>query len=103
MEDVHRTNRIYTAEQRNRNTERSKAYYYANQERLVKKSKAYKETHKEQTQESNRQYKANHVLDFKLPIRCECGTECCKPHISRHEKSKHHLNWVAEQGRLSII
>ena len=103
MEDVKPIKRIYTAEQRERNTERSRAYYYANQERLVKKSKAYKENHKEQTQESNRQYKANHALEFKLPYRCECGQECCKPHKARHEKSKHHLKWVAEQGRLSII
>jgi hypothetical protein len=96
-ENTNKQTRIYTAEQKEKNKERSRAYYYANQERLVKKSKAYKETHKEQTQESNRQYKANHALEFKLAYRCECGTECCKPHKARHEKSKYHLKWLSER------
>jgi len=70
-------NKMYNENNKEYLIEYRKAYYKENRDLILEKNKAYQENKKEQTI-------------------CECGCVVTKNHISRHKKSKKHINLLIE-------
>ena len=63
-----------------------------NNERVRENKKLYSESHKEETKQ---RYENNKIMILernKIKYTCECGCIITKRHLSRHEKTKKHIN-----------
>jgi len=73
-----------------------KTYQQSNREQISERQKDYREKNKEQISESMKEYRqANRELiseKAKETIECECGCIIRKGDLTRHKKSKKHLN-----------
>ena len=75
---------------------RMKTYQQSNREQISERQKDYREKNKEQISESMKEYRqANRELiseKAKETIECECGCIIRKGDLTRHKRSKKHLN-----------
>lgn len=78
--------------------EKAKLNYRNNQERLVEKSKIYRENNPEAITKSSAMYRDNNkqkIHDkYNEKVVCECGKTYTHGHISRHIKSKYHIEQI---------
>jgi len=76
-----------------------KEYYIDNKNKLLEKRKEYYANNKDKlTEQKKENYEKNKqdILEKKKEkIICECGDESTKNHISRHRKSKKHINFIS--------
>jgi group I intron endonuclease len=90
----------YYKERRNKETAREtqKKYYNENKEALLLRQKIYAINNKEKIAERKKAYREKHLDEIKakrmIKTKCECGIECCKQAISRHLKTKQHLDFI---------
>jgi hypothetical protein len=70
-------------------------------------AKEYKDDHKEKITEYYKQYYEKHKDELneknKQKIICKCGDESTKNHISRHRKSKKHINFISNNEKMSNV
>ena len=90
-----------------------KEYYKDNKENQNKKCKEYRDNNKEKIKEKDKQYYKDNkekiknyydknkekILDYqkqyqKEKINCVCGSSFCKSKLSRHEKTKKHIEFI---------
>lgn len=75
-----------------------KQYYDENKDIVLMKNKEYREKNKETLSLKNKQYREQNkeqiILKKKEKITCECGVTCRKNDLSRHKKSKFHINYI---------
>ena len=69
--------------------ERTKEYRDNNKEKIAERKKEYRDNNKEKIAEQGKKYRKQKVV-------CECGSEVNKGSLSRHRKSKKHLQYVKE-------
>lgn len=68
-------------------------YYIANKETILKKNTEYYATNKETILERQKE-----------KIQCECGATICKADKARHDRSKRHIDRIAEQqNNLAVV
>ena len=76
-------------------------YLIENKEKVLNICKKYRENHKEQKKETDRLYRENNkekIKDRKTELyKCECGCSFQRDNIARHNKSKFHLDFIANQ------
>lgn len=94
-------------------SERRKEYYINNKDKIVEYKKQYRQNNRDKLLEKNKQYyqdnrekiaekqKQNYennrdkILEKrKEKITCECGSIVFKNNLSRHKKSKKHINFI---------
>ena len=73
----------------NRRKESQKKYRENNKEKIAERKKEYRDNNKEKIAEQGKKYREQKVV-------CECGSEVNKDSLSRHRKSKKHLQYVKE-------
>ena len=76
------------------NKEKVKQCRENNKEKIANYEKQYREENKEKLDEYYKQWNAQ-------KIKCECGSRVRRNGISRHRKSKKHLDWQATQAAAS--
>jgi len=85
--------------------EKSIERYKKNKQKYLEKNKQYYEKHKAELNEKKKQYYEKHKDELneknKQKIICECGAESTKNHISRHRKSKKHINLLSNNQKMS--
>jgi len=78
--------------------EYDKKYRETNKEEILEKQKKYRETNKEDISErQKRRYKTNKEdinEKKKVKVSCECGSTVRKADITKHYKSKKHINFI---------
>lgn len=96
-----RTFKEYYNDHKEKLLEHNKEYYNENKERVLNICKEYRETHKEQKKETDRLYRENNkekIKEIKTELyKCECGCSFQRDNIARHNKSKFHLDFIANQ------
>ena len=79
--------------------EQKKQYRADNKDKLAEQQKQYRADNKDKLAEYHKQYRADNkqaLLEKKKEkIICECGTESTKSDISRHRKTKKHINFIS--------
>ena len=72
-----------------------KKYYEQNKERITEHMKQYREQNKERITDYFKQYREKNkeqICEYqKQKIKCECGSEITRSHLSHHRKSKKHI------------
>ena len=97
-----RTNKEYYNQNKETITENRKIYLSKNKDTLLEKRKIYREKNIEHIKEVEKQYRDAHKQQSKEyynnrknylheQIQCTCGLFSSRQHISRHEKSKKHI------------
>lgn len=76
-------NKIYNEEHKEQISEYHKIYREDNKEYINEVSKIYREKNKEIIAQKQKEM-----------CECECGRSYTRHHKARHEKSKHHLNYI---------
>ena len=75
-----------------------KQYHEINKEKIQEYNKQYNKINKEKILEQKKQYyemnKAKILEKQKEKITCECGAVVCKYNLTRHKKSKKHINFI---------
>jgi hypothetical protein len=71
-----------------------KEYDKNNKEIINEKSKEYKENNKEIIKEKKKEYYKKNAEIINQKITCDCGCEITKRILSRHLKTKKHLNYL---------
>ncbi len=74
--------------------EKAKKYYEENKEMFLKKRKEYCDNNKEKEKERHKKYYENNKEKIVEKIKCECGCMISRIHISRHRKSKKHIELI---------
>tara|TARA_R110000824_G_scaffold153925_4_gene325720 strand:+ start:271 stop:942 length:672 start_codon:yes stop_codon:yes gene_type:complete len=77
---------------REANKDKIKEYREANKEKMKEYRKQYMEANKEKLNEYSKQYREANKEKVKEKIKCECGCEVRKDNISKHRKTKKHLD-----------
>jgi len=112
----HRTKKEYRQDNKERIAEKTKEYYEKHKETIDEWGKKYREENKERKSDYDKQrYKDNSDKkrenskeyyeqnreriseQLKVKVRCECGSEVTKSSLSRHLKTKKHIDWVKSQ------
>jgi len=95
MEKKKEINKIKQKEYREQNKDKikikCKEKYQKNKDHVKEKVKEWNELNKDKIKEKN-----------KIKILCICGTEYTKSHISRHNKTKKHINFVLELEQQTV-
>ena len=104
-----------TKEYRENNKEKLNVWRENNKEKLKEQTKEYRENNKEKIKEQNKEYRENNKEKInewrennkekikecrensKEIITCECGCEVCKKSLSRHQKTKKHIELMNEK------
>ena len=95
------------------NKEKIKQYKEDNKEKIKENNKEYRDNNKEKIKEKDKQYYKDNkekiknyydknkekILDYqkqyqKEKINCVCGSSFCKSKLSRHEKTKKHIEFI---------
>jgi len=71
--------------------EKKKEHYQANREKLNEKQKEYKQVNREKINEYQKEYYYVNREKHREKITCECGRTVCRSEMTRHKKSKVHL------------
>lgn len=79
---------------------RSKTEWYKDNKQFVKnKNNLYRENNKEKITEMKKKYRENNKEKIResegIIVECECGCSVTKHHISRHKKTKKHIEKVS--------
>jgi hypothetical protein len=78
--------------------EKKKEYYESNKEKIFERRKEYFEINKEKLLEKRKEYceinKDKLIKQNKEKIICECGCEIVKYTLSRHKKTKRHIEYM---------
>jgi len=69
--------------------EQKKEWYNNNKEKIIEQQKKYNDDNKEHIAEKNKEYRENN----KEKITCECGSIVLKYALTRHKKTKKHINY----------
>ena len=80
----------YATEYYANNKEKSAEYYANNKEKIAE----YYANNKEKISEMNAEYYAKNIEILSEKITCECGSIVRKDGLTRHKKSKKHLNYL---------
>ena len=80
----------YREQNKDKMAEYQKEYRIENKVIILEKNKKYYEENKEHKKE----YREQNKEKFKEKMTCSCGSICRKKEISRHLKSKKHLNYI---------
>ena len=96
--------KIYNEKNRDVIIDKAKQHYQKNKDVIIDKATQYYETNKDAIREKKKIYneKNKDVIREKKKkrnekINCECGSIVGKRSLSRHKKSKQHLNWLETQ------
>ena len=96
--------KIYNEKNRDVIIDKAKQHYQKNKDVIIDKATQYYETNKDAIREKKKIYneKSKDVIREKKKkrnekINCECGSIVGKRSLSRHKKSKQHLNWLETQ------
>ena len=77
---------------------RTKNWRVKNEDKMKENNKNYYKNNKEEINQKNKNYKDNNKdkisNDRKIKIQCQCGSIVRKSDISRHLKSKKHINYI---------
>ena len=88
----------YSEKNKEKIAENSKKYYEKNKEKLAEKKKKYYEKNKaKKTENVNKYYEKNKAKIAKKraeTVTCECGAVVTKCYMTRHKKSKKHLELI---------
>ena len=87
-------NKQYRETHREELIQKDKAWRQANPDVWKASKKLYRETHKDEIKEYEKE-RSNKRLQQKIV--CDCGVECSNTHLSRHRKSKFHMDWVSSR------
>ena len=69
-----------------------------NKDKVAKKNKKWREKNAEKWRENNKEYYKEYREKAKEKITCPCGCIISRNSLSRHKKSKKHLEWVATKS-----
>jgi hypothetical protein len=91
--------KLYYADNKDKVLEYHKQYHINNKDKLAEKHKQYHINNKDKLTEKHKEWYEKNKQDIlekqKEKIICECGAESTKSHISRHRKSKKHINFIS--------
>ena len=82
-EEILKKKKEYHQEHKEEDNKRAREYYQKNKEERIKKSSQYQKEHREEINKKKARV-----------IECECGKNTTQGHISRHQKSKHHQEYL---------
>ena len=85
----------YREDNKERISEHKKDYYKNNQEMILERQKEYRENNKEMVLEKSKSKYHNNIEKMKEKVNCGCGCEIRKTDISRHKKTKKHLDLIS--------
>ena len=77
-------------------SERNKEYTLKNPEKWVEYKKKHYEINKEKIQEYKKEYYLKKKEELVLKVVCECGCEIAKSFLTKHQKTKKHLDLLAK-------
>jgi hypothetical protein len=108
IEKIKEQDKQYQKEHKKEISEKKKQYREKHKEELCKYSKEYRENHKEEIKEyfekhkeeikeKHKQYREKHKEKIKQKYDCVCGKQSAIYRKTRHEKSKHHINFISNQ------
>jgi len=92
--------------------ENKKKYYYNNKETILKKQKIYNNKNKEKRKKYNEEYRKRPIYKEVLKrknqraaetIICECGSIMRRDTISKHKKTKSHINYINGNWVFNIL
>jgi hypothetical protein len=78
-------------------SEYNKEYNETNKETKREKNQQYHEANKQAINEKNKQYRHDNKQYLHEKIKCECGCEVSRNHISGHKKTQKHKDLMNEQ------
>ena len=84
--------KLYHENNKEKVKEQKKLYHENNRDKILEKHKKYYENNKKQLIEYSITYRLNNRDKLKEKITCECGCDVVKRNISRHMKSKKHID-----------
>lgn len=109
----------YYEQNKDKLNEQCKQYYEQNKSKIIEQRKQYYEQNKDKKKEYDKQYREQnrdkrkqqwkqYYEQNKLKINesrsenviCECGATVQKQHLSKHKKSKKHINYVSSLHKL---
>ena len=97
-EKIKENNKEYRDNNKEKIKETRKEYYLKNKEEIKEEIKQYKEDNKEKILRKKKEYyeenKPEILQKMAIKINCVCGSFSCKGNLSRHEKSKKHIEFI---------
>lgn len=77
--------------------EQCREYYKKNKEYLLQYNKKYREKNKDEVKEYYKQYYIDNKDKLKKKVTCNCGAIVSKYHLSRHKKTKKHIDLMKKE------
>ena len=65
---------------------------------MAEKRKIYREKNKEKILKYQEEYRKKNKQQGKERITCECGSKFQRYNLSKHKKTKKHINWLNSQA-----
>tara|TARA_R110000868_G_scaffold266533_1_gene525722 strand:+ start:4521 stop:5168 length:648 start_codon:yes stop_codon:yes gene_type:complete len=100
-EKIKEEKKEYHKEHKEEINEKHRQYYKEHKEEIIEKHRQYYEKHKEEIKEYDKQYYEKHKEEIsekqKQIYDCVCGKQSTIHHKTRHEKTKHHINFISNQ------
>jgi hypothetical protein len=90
-ESINLKNKEYAEKNKEHIKEWKKEWKEENKESIAMKSKDYYEKNKERIALKKKEYNEN---TKHIKVKCECGVESLRKHLSRHKKSKFHQDFM---------
>ena len=78
-------------------------YREDNKEKIKEKDKQYYKDNKEKIKNYYQDNKEKIKINTAIKINCVCGSSFCKGNLSKHEKSKKHINYINNNSSDSQI
>ena len=99
-EEIEKYNKYYYEKNKDEALVKAKLYYENNRDEVNAKKKLYYENNRVEINAKNKLYYENNRDEISVrlseKITCECGCDSTRRHITRHRKSKKHLNRMKE-------
>jgi len=81
----------------------SKVYRENNKETIAEKAKVYYENNKEVVNEVSKVYRENNKDRLYAKITCECGCESTRSNLTKHRKTKRHIDLMNNKNNIHVI
>jgi hypothetical protein len=91
-EEISEKQKKYREEHKDEIIEKQMKYYEENKEKISEKCKRYYEDRKEEIKQQKKQYYEKNKEKLLVKVQCECGEILNKSSLTRHKKSKKHIN-----------
>ena len=81
----------------------AKKYYLENREKILEEAKTYKTENLEKVLAARERDRDKNNARKQMRVKCECGCEVARNHLSEHRKTKKHIKLMEAKKNICIV